>query len=151
MLHLGNKKKLGPLRLPNHLYLSSFVKYTITLVHSFKDEVNRVTRSDLLLPNRWSLPHIDAHLGRRVSSPPPSRDPRSLEILKNLEFSIFLKLLKMVLRVIRDTQGRRTGPGKTSGDLSKHHSNRFRGRAVALSGPEQPPNRLVKFKIFIKF
>ena len=141
------------MRLPNHLYLSSFVKYTITLVHSFKDEVNRVTRSDLLLPNRWSLPHIDAHLGRRVSSPPPSRDPRSLEILKNLEFFMFFMFFLWIHAPVLKARA----PSHLHGslgfeqELAGCHSDRFRGRAVALSGPEQPPNRLVKLKMFIKF
>ena len=73
--HLENKKKLGPVCLPNNPYLFSFVKYTFTLVHSFNGEVNRVTGSDLRPPNAWRLRHKDTHLGRRISSPSQSRAP----------------------------------------------------------------------------
>ena len=51
------------------------------------------------------------------------------------DFLIFRKLLKTFLRFIRDTQGHNTGPGESSGDLSKHHEcpyDRAGGTTIAL-------------------
>ena len=46
---------------PQRPYLSSFIKYNITRAHSFNDEVNRASESDLATIWRRRLDLINTH------------------------------------------------------------------------------------------
>ena len=58
--------------------------------------------------------------------------------MENIDFSIFFKLSKTFLGIIRDTRGSRLEPG--------NHSGEHRARTMSLSVPDDPKKRFEKFE-----
>ena len=62
---------------PQRRYLSCFVKYNISLGHSFNNEVNRASESDLAALWRRPLLLIDTHFGKPDLESPCRAGPQS--------------------------------------------------------------------------